>query len=103
MSERKALFFVILSALFWSTSFPAVKIGLDYLNPLWFIFFRFFTGTLIYLLLFYALKMKFDLSIFREKKIYIISILVFLSYVLFFFPMFYNSMDRNSHWRQELH
>lgn len=96
MSERKALFFVILSALLWSTSFPAVKVGLAYLNPLWFIFFRFFTGTFIYLLLFYALKMKFDLSIFKEKKIYILSILVFLSYVLQFYGQKFTLASRTA-------
>jgi len=96
MSERKALFFVVLSALLWSTSFPAVKVGLGYLNPLWFIFFRFFTGTFIYLFLFYVLKMKFDLSVFREKKIYILSILVFLSYVLQFYGQKFTLASRTA-------
>ncbi len=81
MSERKAIFYVILSSLVWSTSFPSVKIGLNFFSPFVFILIRFLVGTFFYYLVFRALRLHFDKNIFKEKSIYIIGILTFLSYI----------------------
>lgn len=81
MSERKAIFYVILSSLVWSTSFPSVKIGLNFFSPFLFILIRFLAGTFFYYLVFRALRLQFDKNIFREQSIYILGILTFLSYI----------------------
>ncbi|MDI6850405.1 MAG: DMT family transporter [bacterium] len=96
MSEKKAISYVILSSLIWSTSFPAVKLGLSYFPPFLFIFFRFLLGTLFYIPLFFALEKNFDTSIFKEKSIYLLGLLTFLSYIFQYLGQQYTLASRTA-------
>uniref|UniRef100_A0A7V4E5G1 DMT family transporter n=1 Tax=candidate division WOR-3 bacterium TaxID=2052148 RepID=A0A7V4E5G1_UNCW3 len=96
MSEKKAISYVILSSLIWSTSFPAVKLGLSYLSPITFIFFRFLLGTLFYVILFFFLEKNFNTYIFKEKSIYLLGTLTFLSYIFQYLGQQYTLASRTA-------
>jgi drug/metabolite transporter (DMT)-like permease len=96
MSEKKAILYVVLSSLIWSTSFPAVKLGLSYLPPILFIFLRFFLGTLFYILLFFAFEKTFDPNIFKEKSIYLLGLVTYLSYIFQYLGQQYTFASRTA-------
>lgn len=96
MSERKAIFLVALSSLVWSTSFPAVKIGLGDLPPFSFVFFRFVVGTFIYLLFFFLAGYRWNKAIFRERSIYLLGFFTFLSYLLQFYGQQFTLASRTA-------
>ncbi len=43
--KAKAVFLTILAGVLWGTSFPAIKIGLNYVNPYTFVFLRFLLAS----------------------------------------------------------
>ncbi|HPO79082.1 MAG TPA: DMT family transporter [Candidatus Hydrothermia bacterium] len=81
MRERQALFLIVLSSIVWSTSFPAVKVGLEQIPPGAFIFLRFFTGTIFYLIFMRITRVKFNKAILKEKLAYLLGLLTFFSYL----------------------
>ncbi|MGB9823994.1 MAG: DMT family transporter [Candidatus Hydrothermia bacterium] len=96
MSERKAIFYVVLSSLIWSTSFPAVKLGLGFFPPVVFVFLRFSLGFVIYLLFFLVTKSSFPLNLFREKNAYALGLVTFLSYIFQFWGQKYTLASRTA-------
>ncbi len=54
--KAKAIFLTLLAGTLWGTSFPAIKIGLDYMDPYLFVFVRFIVASGIMLLIMFALK-----------------------------------------------
>ncbi|MEO0247840.1 MAG: DMT family transporter [candidate division WOR-3 bacterium] len=96
MSERRAILYVVLSSLIWSTSFPAVKLGLSYFSPLTFVFLRFLLGFLIYLIFFQISKSKFPFNLFKEKGAYLLGFVTFLSYVFQFVGQKYTLASRTA-------
>jgi len=49
--KKKAVLMTILAGFLWGTSFPAIKIGLQYMDPYTFVFLRFLTASLTMLLI----------------------------------------------------
>jgi len=49
--KKKAVLITILAGFLWGTSFPAIKIGLQYMDPYTFVFLRFLTASLTMLLI----------------------------------------------------
>lgn len=96
MSEKRAILYVILSSLIWSTSFPAVKLGLSYLSPLTFVFLRFSLGFLIYLIFFKISRSQFPYDLFKEKGAYLLGFVTFLSYVFQFIGQKYTLASRTA-------
>ena len=45
-TKKKAVLFTILAGFLWGTSFPSIKIGLQYMTPFAFVFWRFLIATL---------------------------------------------------------
>jgi drug/metabolite transporter (DMT)-like permease len=54
--KAKAVLLTLLAGTLWGTSFPAIKIGLDYMDPFLFVFVRFLVASAVMLLIMLALK-----------------------------------------------
>jgi drug/metabolite transporter (DMT)-like permease len=94
--NRKAIYFTIFAAVLWGTSFPAIRIGLRYVDTLLFVFLRFlvaFIVTLMMLLVTRNIKFKAN----ENKKL-----LIFLglsngvAYLLQYLGMNYTSAAKAS-------
>ena len=77
---RKAVFLTVLSGVLWGSSFPAIKIGLKYIDPYMFVFLRFFSAaSIMFIILLFTRKL--DIK-FANKKIWGLGILNGVSYLL---------------------
>ena len=77
---RKAVFLTVLSGVLWGSSFPAIKIGLRYIDPYMFVFLRFFSAAIImFIILLFTRKL--DIK-FANKRIWGLGILNGVSYLL---------------------
>jgi len=70
----------VLSGVLWGSSFPAIKIGLEYIDPYMFVFLRFFSASIIMFTAMLFTK-KLDLK-FAKKSILALGILNGVSYLL---------------------
>mgnify|MGYP000701053519 CR=1 FL=1 len=77
---RKAVFLTVLSGVLWGSSFPAIKIGLRYIDPYMFVFLRFFSAA-IFMFIILLFTRKLDIK-FANKKIWGLGILNGVSYLL---------------------
>jgi drug/metabolite transporter (DMT)-like permease len=63
--KRRAIILTSLAGVLWGTSFPAIKIGLKYVDPYQFVFLRFFLASLI---MFFVLLIKGNLGFEFAKR-----------------------------------
>jgi drug/metabolite transporter (DMT)-like permease len=54
--QAKAVFLTIIAGVLWGTSFPAIKIGLNYVNPYEFVFLRFLLASALMFLIMLSTK-----------------------------------------------
>ena len=65
--QAKAVFLTVLAGVLWGTSFPAIKIGLNYVNPYLFVFLRFLLASvLMFLILLITKKLTYPI---KQKKL----------------------------------
>ena len=70
---KKAVFLTVLSGVLWGSSFPAIKIGLKYIDPYIFVFLRFFSAA-IFMFIILLFTRKLDIK-FANKRIWGLGIL----------------------------
>jgi drug/metabolite transporter (DMT)-like permease len=66
-NKKKAILFTVIAGILWGTSFPAIKIGLEYVDPQPFAFLRFLIASLA--MLFAALLSRQSLFNFERKRL----------------------------------
>ena len=66
-SKKKAILLTLLAGILWGTSFPAIKVGLEYVEPHTFVFLRFLIASLTMLIV--TLLSKSPLFIFNKKRL----------------------------------
>ncbi|MBT8172125.1 DMT family transporter [Candidatus Bathyarchaeota archaeon] len=94
--NQKAVFLTILAAILWGTSFPAIKIGLQYIDATLFVFLRFLIALIITLtVLILTKKFRFELKG-NKKLIFFIGISNGIAYLLQYFGMNYTSAAKSS-------
>lgn len=82
LKDRKsALFLTILAAVLWGTSFPAIKIGLTFVDPYRFVFLRMFLASVLVLLISFATK-SLDVSLARERLVWYLGMLNGFAYLV---------------------
>jgi len=79
--ERKAILLTLLSGLIWGSSFPLLKLGLDYMDPFWFTLLRMIIANLAMLPIFVVIG-KFDRPEFLSKSAVTLGILNGMGFVL---------------------
>jgi drug/metabolite transporter (DMT)-like permease len=89
-AKAKAVFITILAGALWGTSFPIIKIGLQTIDPIKFVFWRFLISALVLTLAMVALK-KFTLKVADKKLIILLGVANAAGYLLQYVSMPYTS------------
>jgi len=94
-TKQKAIIFTILAGLLWGTSFPAIKIGLEYVDPLIFVFLRFLIASIV---MFIAVLItgKFEFKINHKKLLLFLGITNGIAYLLQYIGMNYTTAAKAS-------
>ena len=94
-SWKKALFFTILAGFLWGTSFPAIKIGLGFIDAYTFAFLRF---SLAFVIMFIVLLLtkNLDINLAKKKSLWYLGILNGFAYLLQFVGMTYTTASKSS-------
>ena len=93
--KNKALFFTILSGFLWGTSFPAIKIGLEFVDAYMFAFLRFFLASLIMFVVLLLTK-NLDINLAKKRSLWYLGILNGFAYLLQFVGMAYTTASKSS-------
>jgi drug/metabolite transporter (DMT)-like permease len=88
--KAKAVLFTLLAGVLWGTSFPVIKVGLDYMDPYTFVFLRFLVASVIMVLIMViAKKMKFPSK--QKKLILFLGVINGVAYVMQYVGMNYTT------------
>jgi drug/metabolite transporter (DMT)-like permease len=94
-SKSRALSVTVLASLIWGTSFPIIKIGLGYMDPYTFALLRLITASIAVLSIAILLG-KFQLSLFRNKTIWLLGLSNAIGFVLEYVGMNYTTASKTS-------
>jgi drug/metabolite transporter (DMT)-like permease len=89
-TKAKAVFMTILAGALWGTSFPIIKIGLQTIDPITFLFWRFLVSALVLTLAMVALK-KFTFKVIDKKLILLLGLANAAGYLLQYVSMPYTT------------
>ncbi len=88
--KSKAIFYTILAGVLWGTSFPIIKVGLTYIDPFAFVFWRFFVSTATLLIVMLLLR-KLEFKIANKKLLVFLGIANAAGYLLQYVSMNYTT------------
>lgn len=93
--KRKAIILTVLAGVLWGTSFPAIKIGLKYVDAYQFVFLRFFLASLI---MFFVLLIKGNLGFefVKRRRIWFLGIANGVAYLFQYVGMNSTSASKSS-------
>lgn len=94
-SRKGALLLTILSGVLWGTSFPAIKIGLAFVDAFRFVFFRMFIASVLVLLI-SSVTRTLDVSLTRERSIGYLGILNGFAYLIQYLGMSFTTASKSS-------
>ena len=94
-NKKKALLLTGLAGLLWGTSFPAIKIGLRYMDAYTFVFLRFLVASLIMLLVLLLTK-NFSFKFNKKRLILFLGVINGLAYLLQYIGMVYVNAAESS-------
>jgi drug/metabolite transporter (DMT)-like permease len=80
-NKKKAVLLTILAGFLWGTSFPAIKIGLNYMDAYSFVFLRFLAASLIMLVVCLLTK-NFSLRFEKKRLIFFLGVSNGIAYLL---------------------
>ena len=94
-ARMKAVFFTVIAGFLWGTSFPAIKIGLQYMDAYTFVFLRFLVAslTMLFILL---LTGKPDFGISNKRLIFFLGVINGVAYLLEYVGMVYTTASKSS-------
>lgn len=88
--KAKAILFTLMAGILWGTSFPVIKVGLDYMDPYTFVFLRFLVASVIMVLIMgIAKKLKFPSK--QKKLILFLGVINGVAYVMQYVGMNYTT------------
>jgi len=88
--KSKAVFYTIIAGALWGTSFPIIKIGLTYIDPFTFVFWRFLVSTVTLLIIMLFLR-KLDFKIANKKLLILLGVTNAAGYLLQYVSMNYTT------------
>ncbi len=88
--KSKAVFITLLAGALWGTSFPIIKIGLTYIDPFTFVFWRFLIATVLLLAVMLLLK-KLEFKMANKKLLVFLGIANAAGYLLQYVGMNYTT------------
>mgnify|MGYP005843048865 CR=1 FL=1 len=87
-TKKKAILFTVLAGFLWGTSFPAIKIGLQYMDAYTFVFLRFLVASLTMLSVM-LLTRNFSFSFNKKRLILLLGLVNGIAYLLQYMGMVY--------------
>ena len=94
-TKKQAVLLTIIASSLWGTSFPAIKIGLQFMDAYTFVFLRFSFGLLLMLGVLLFTK-NFSLNFNKKRLILFLGITNGAAYLLQYMGMFYTSASKAS-------
>lgn len=92
--KKEALLLTIIASSLWGTSFPAIKIGLQFMDAYTFVFLRFFFASLImFAIVLFSKKFTFN---FNKRLILFLGCINGIAYLLQYIGMSYTSASKSS-------
>lgn len=95
ISKRLALTTTIMSGFLWGTSFPVIKVGLQYVDSYTFAFLRLLIASIAALAIVVTTK-KLQVSLFKDKLIWLLGISNALGFVLQYVGMNYTTSSKSA-------
>lgn len=92
---KGALFLTILAGALWGTSFPAIKIGLLFVDPYMFVFLRMFLASVLVLLISSVTK-TLDVSLAKERLVWYLGLLNGFAYLIQYLGMSSTTASKSS-------
>jgi len=93
--KQKAILLTIFAGILWGTSFPAIKIGLNYVDPINLVFLRFLIASIVMFIAVLAIK-KFEFKMYNKKLLVFLGITNGVAYLLQYIGMNYTSAAKAS-------
>jgi drug/metabolite transporter (DMT)-like permease len=93
--KGRAVFLTILAGVLWGTSFPVIKIGLNYVNTYLFVFLRFLVASILMLIILLSTK-KLVFNVGQRKLVLFLGITNGIGYLLQYIGMNYTSAAKSS-------
>ncbi|MCW4044087.1 MAG: DMT family transporter [Candidatus Bathyarchaeota archaeon] len=94
-NKKKALLLTVIAGFLWGTSFPAIKIGLQYMDPYTFAFLRFLLAALVMLSVSLLTK-NFSFNFNKKRLILFLGLANGLAYLLQYIGMVYTTASKSS-------
>jgi drug/metabolite transporter (DMT)-like permease len=85
-NKQKAILLTIIAGILWGTSFPTIKIGLNYVDAITFVFLRFLIASIFMFIIVLSLG-KFELKINNKKLIIFLGLTNGIAYLLQYIGM----------------
>lgn len=93
--KKKAILFTVIASALWGTSFPAIKIGLQYMDAYTFVFLRFFFASLTMLAVMLFTK-NFSFNFNKKRLILFLGVTNGAAYLLQYIGMVYAFASKSS-------
>ncbi|MGE5637237.1 MAG: DMT family transporter [Chloroflexota bacterium] len=94
-TREKAVLITMLAGFLWGTSFPAIKVGLQYMDAYTFVFLRFLMASFVMLGICFFTR-KFSLKFSKKRLILALGIINGIAYLLQYIGMVYVSASASS-------
>jgi drug/metabolite transporter (DMT)-like permease len=94
-SKSRAITVTVLASLMWGTSFPVIKVGLDYVDPYTFALLRLICASIVVVALAVLLG-KFQPSLFRNRTIWLLGLSNAIGFVFEYVGMNYTTASKTS-------
>ena len=94
-NKKKAVLLTVLAGFLWGTSFPAIKIGLQYMDAYTFVFLRFLTASLVMLAIM-LFKQGFSFSFNQKRLILFLGVVNGVAYLMEYVGMVFTTASKSS-------
>jgi drug/metabolite transporter (DMT)-like permease len=96
LKDRKSsLFLTVLAGVLWGTSFPMIKIGLEFVNPYMFVFLRMSLASVLVLLI-SSVTSNLSFSLAKERLLWYLGLLNGFAYLIQYIGMSYTTASKSS-------
>ena len=94
-NKRKAMLLTVLAGFLWGTSFPAIKIGLQYMDAYTFVFLRFLVASIVMLSVMLLTK-NFSFSFSKKRLVLFLGVVNGVAYLLEYVGMVFTTASKSS-------
>jgi drug/metabolite transporter (DMT)-like permease len=94
-NKRKAVLLTIVAGFLWGTSFPAIKLGLEYIDAFTFVFLRFLVAALVMLAVL-LVKQGFKFSYNQKRLVLFLGVMNGVAYLMEYVGMVFTTASKSS-------